>query len=145
MQGKEDQGRSIAFAGSARISAPGYHSNRNVYQTNSPEFEVGNGKNYQCPKKSFWFLSRSFRREPWHCSADIKGPLSVNLPELPIRNFEEFEVGNGKNYIHSKKSPVFFNQSVKILVRMVLGVQRRGGFRKGCRCNSCLLSQYFVQ
>ena len=33
----------------------GYHSNRNVYQTNSPEFEVGNGKNYQCPKKSFDF------------------------------------------------------------------------------------------
>ena len=30
-----------------------YHSNRNVYQTNSPEFEVGNGKNYQRPKKSF--------------------------------------------------------------------------------------------
>ena len=75
-----------------------YHANRNVYQTNSPEFEVGNGKNYQCPQKSFWFLSRSFRREPWHCSADIKGPLSVNLPELPIQNSEEFGVGNGKNY-----------------------------------------------
>ena len=30
-----------------------YHSNRNVYQTNSPEFEVGNGKNCQWPKKSF--------------------------------------------------------------------------------------------
>ena len=96
-----------------------YHSNRNVYQTNSQEFEVGKSKNYQCPKKSFWFLSRSFRREAWHRSADIKGPLLVNLPELPIRNSEEFEVGNGKNYLHPKKSPVFFSRSVKILVRMV--------------------------
>ena len=74
-----------------------YHSNRNVYQTNSLEFEVGNGKNYQCPKKSFWVLSRSFWRETWHCSADIQGPMSANFPELPIRNSEEFEVGNGKN------------------------------------------------
>ena len=88
----------------------------------SLNFEVGNGKNYQCPKKSFWFLSRSFRREPWHCSADIKGPLSANLPELPIRNSEEFEVGNGKNYLHPKKSPVFFSRSVNILVRMVSSV-----------------------
>ena len=54
------------------------------------------------PRKIPLILSRSFRREHWHCSADIKGPLSVNLPELPIRNFEEFEVGNGKNYLHSK-------------------------------------------
>ena len=61
------------------------------------------------PKFSFWFLSRSFWLEPWHCSADIKGPLSVNLPELPIRNLEEFEVGNGKNcYLHPKKFPVFW-------------------------------------
>ena len=97
-----------------------YHSNQNVYQTNSPEFEVGDGKNYQCPKKSFWFLSRSFWREPWHCSADTKGPLSVNLPELPIRNSEEFEVGNRKNYLHPRKSPIFFSRSVKILVRMVM-------------------------
>ena len=29
------------------------HSDRNVYQTNSPEVEVGNGKDYQCPAKSF--------------------------------------------------------------------------------------------
>ena len=28
-------------------------SNRNAYQTNSPEFEVGNGKNYQYPQKTF--------------------------------------------------------------------------------------------
>ena len=96
-----------------------YHSNRNVYQTNSPEFEVGNGKDTNAPKNPFDFLSRSFRLQPWHCSADIKGPLSVNLPELPIRNSEEFEVGNGKNYLHPKKSPVFFSRSVKILVRMV--------------------------
>ena len=85
-----------------------YHSNRNVHQTNSPEFEVGNGKNYQCPKKSIWFLSRSFRRETWHCSAKIQGRLSVNLPELPIRNSEEFEVGNGKNFLHPKKIPRIF-------------------------------------
>ena len=26
-----------------------------------------------------------------------------------------------------------------------LGARRRGGFRKGCRCNSCLPSQYSVQ
>ena len=88
-------------------------------ETNSPEFEVGNGKIYQCPKKSFWVLSRSFWRETWHCSADIQGPLSVNFPELPIRNSEEFEVGNGKNYLHPKKSPIFFSRSVKILARMV--------------------------
>ena len=29
-----------------------YHSNRNVYQTNSPEFEDGNGKNYGHPQES---------------------------------------------------------------------------------------------
>ena len=80
-----------------------YHFNRHVYQINSPEFEVGNGKNYQCPKNSFWFLSRSFRPETWHCSADIQGALSVNLPELQIQNTEEFEVGNGKNDLHSGK------------------------------------------
>ena len=50
------------------------------------------------PPKILSILSRSFRRETWHCSADIQGPLSVNLPELPIRNAEEFEVGNGTNY-----------------------------------------------
>ena len=38
------------------------------------------------PQRSFRLLSRSFRRETWLCSADIQGPLSVNLPELPIRN-----------------------------------------------------------
>ena len=54
----------------------------------------------------------------------MKGPLSVNLPELPIRNSEEFEVGNGKNYLHRKKSPVFFSRSVKILVTMVVNFSR---------------------
>ena len=39
-------------------------------------------------------------------AADVQGPLSVNLPELPIRNSEEFEVGNGKNYLHSPKIPI---------------------------------------
>ena len=29
-----------------------YHSNRHVYQTNSPECDVGNGINYLRPKKS---------------------------------------------------------------------------------------------
>ena len=29
-----------------------YHSNRKLYQVNSPEFEVGNGKNYLHPKKA---------------------------------------------------------------------------------------------
>ena len=42
----------------------------------------------------------------------------VNLPEIPIRIFEEFEVGNGKNYLHPRKSPVLFARSVNILVRM---------------------------
>ena len=28
-----------------------YHSNRNIYQTNSQEFEVGNGKNCRRSKK----------------------------------------------------------------------------------------------
>ena len=46
--------------------------------------------------KILLILSRSFRWETGHCSADIQGPLSVNLPELPMRNSEEFEVGNGK-------------------------------------------------
>ena len=32
-----------------------YHSNRNVYQTNSPEFEVGNGKNCRHPKNPQYF------------------------------------------------------------------------------------------
>ena len=36
-----------------------------------------------------------------------------------IRKSEEFEVGNGKNYLHPTKSPVFFTRSVKILVRVV--------------------------
>ena len=75
------------------------HSNRNVYQTNSPELEVGSGKNYPCPHNLFDFLGQSFRRETWHCSADIQGPLSVDLPELPIRNSEEFEVDNRRNYL----------------------------------------------
>ena len=35
------------------------------------------------------------------------GPLSANLPELPIPNSEEFEVGNGKiTYI--QKNPQYF-------------------------------------
>ena len=29
------------------------------------------------------------------------------------RNSEEFEVGNGKNYLHPPKSPVFFTKSIK--------------------------------
>ena len=48
----------------------------------------------------------------------MKDPLSVNSPELPIRNSQEFEVGNGKNYLHPK-NPSIFSRSVKILVRMV--------------------------
>ena len=35
--------------------------------------------------------------------------LSVNLPELPIRNSEEFEVGNGKNYLHPE-NPHYFQE-----------------------------------
>ena len=55
-------------------------------------------------------------------------------------NFEEFEVGNGKNYLHPQKSPIFFSRSVKILVRMVhpskeiqKGRQRRYGKYHVCR------------
>ena len=66
------------------------------------------------------FLSRSFRQETWHCSADIQGPLSVNLPELPIRDSEELEVGNGNYFLHPKKSPIFLSRSVNFLVRMVI-------------------------
>ena len=33
-----------------------YHSNRNIYQTNSPGFEVGNGKNYLHLKNPLDFL-----------------------------------------------------------------------------------------
>ena len=39
------------FLSSSRFLIGGYHSNQNVYETNSPEFEVCNGKNYQCPSK----------------------------------------------------------------------------------------------
>ena len=46
----------------------------------------------------------------------------VYLPESPIRNSEEFEVGNGKNSLHPPKSPIFVSRSVKILVRMVISV-----------------------
>ena len=46
---------------------PEYDSNRNVYQTNSPEFEVGNSKNYRHPKNPSIF-SRSFWRETWQAS-----------------------------------------------------------------------------
>ena len=42
-------------------------------------------------QKILLILSRSFRRETWHCSADIQGPLSVYLPELPIRSSEELK------------------------------------------------------
>ena len=48
-----------------------------------------------------------------------KGTLVGKFAKLPIQNSEEFEVGNGKNYLHPKKSLVFFSRSVKILVRMV--------------------------
>ena len=34
-----------------RLQLLNYYSNRNGYQTNSPEFEVGNGKNYRHPQK----------------------------------------------------------------------------------------------
>ena len=37
-----------------------------------------------------------------------KGTLPGNLTELPIRNSEEFEVGNGKKYLHPKKIPSIF-------------------------------------
>ena len=101
--------------------------------TNLPEFEVGNGKNYQkeCPKKSFWFLSQSFRGETWHCSADTQGPLSANLPELPIRNSEELKSATVKITYIPKKAPLFFSRSVKILVR--IGRTPRGS------CNRTLL------
>ena len=49
----------------------------------------------------------------------MQGPLSVNLPELPIRNSPEFEVGNGKNYLHPQPVVVFSSRSVKILVGIV--------------------------
>ena len=52
--------------------------------------------------------------------------MSVNLPELPIRNSEEFEVGNGKNYLHPTKSTTIFTRSVNILVRMVVCLEILG-------------------
>ena len=52
-------------------------------------------------------LSRSFRWVTWHYSADIQGPLLVNLPELPIRNSEEFEVAKVK-ITYVPKNPEYF-------------------------------------
>ena len=44
---------------------------------------------------------------------------------------EEFEVGNGKTYLHPKQSPISFSRSVNILVRMVVhfGVHSLGPLR----------------
>ena len=92
--------------------------NPNVYQTNSPEFEVGNGKNYWHPKKSPVFQVGDLASKSL-LSADTQRPLSVNLAKLLIQNSEEFEVGNVKNYQHPKISPIFFSWSVTFLVRMV--------------------------
>ena len=53
--GYEVFSRDVASGFSVFVIRQDQHSNRNVYQTYSPELEVGNGKNYQCPKKPFAF------------------------------------------------------------------------------------------
>ena len=101
---------------------PKYHSNRNVYQTSSPEFEVGNSfYNCQCrPKKILLIFKSVIPTGDLALFSRHTGSLVGKFAELPIRNSEEFEVGNGKkNYLHPQKSPVFFARSVKLLVRMV--------------------------
>ena len=56
---------------------------------------------------------------------DTQRPLTVNLAaKLPIQKLEEFEVGNGKNFLHQKNNSIF-RWSVKISVRVV--VSRNAG------------------
>ena len=48
-------------------------------------------------------------RQTSHCfSEHTQRPLPVNLTKLPIRKWEKFEVGNGKNYRHLKKFNIKF-------------------------------------
>ena len=47
------------------------------------------------------------------------GTLVGNIARVTDPNSEEFEVSNGKNYLHPDKSPEFLPRSVNILVRMV--------------------------
>ena len=73
------------------------------------------------PKTPSIFCRHSDRRlgkQVTAFSTHTQRPLSVNLAKLPIQKSEEFEVGNGKNYRHPKKSPIFLRRSVKILVRI---------------------------
>ena len=59
------------------------------------------------PPKSYDFKSVIATGDLAIDSADLQGPLSVSLQELPIQPSEEFEVGNGKNYLHPKRCPIF--------------------------------------
>ena len=71
---------------------------------------------------SIFLVGHSYRRlgkQVTAFSTHTQRPLSVNLAKFPTQNSPEFEVGNGKNYRHPKKSPIFYSRSVKNLVRMV--------------------------
>ena len=73
-------------------------------------------------------------------SADEQGPLSVNFGKLPIPQVENFDVGNGKNDLHPKKSSTFLSRSVKTLVGMayaaIIASMQVGAIGKNCHCVS---------
>ena len=111
-----------------------YHSNRNIYQTSSSEFEVGNGKitgirqipQYLSVGHSDGRLGKQVTAFGRHTKT-LVGKFG-KITNLPIQKSEEFEVGNGKYYQHPPKFPAFFSRSVNILVRMACThcVRKRG-------------------
>ena len=83
-----------------------YHSNRDVYQTNAPEYEVCNGKNYLHPKYPLHFLvchSDGRLASKSVLSVDAQRPMSVG--KIPDPKSEEFEVGNSKRKLQSQTIP----------------------------------------
>ena len=74
-------------------------------------------------------------------SVDTQRPLSLNLAKLPIPKSEEFEVGNGKNYLHLESAKIPFTLPMGKTKTMVLvfgfsfpfsaGFQGKSGFSFG--------------
>ena len=78
------------------------HSNRDVYQTKSPEFQGGDGTNFINTRKICLIFESVIptgdSASKSLLSVDTQRPFSVDLAKLPIQNSKEFEVGNCNNY-----------------------------------------------
>ena len=97
-----------AFATS--LPSEDYHSNRNVYQINSPEFEVGNSKDHLRPENPLDFLvghSDGRLGKQVTTFSRYTETLVSKFGKITDPKIGGFEVGN--NYLH----PKFFSRSVK--------------------------------